>query len=93
VSFLLITYFIVDKARCVMKKSEIEHIQRCRFLESGEKIKSQVETIVRSINLKYPDLAEKIEISQSDTFQSAKSSGDEVLTKYLRIFLNQKLLA
>lgn len=76
-----------------MKKSEIEHAQRCRFLESGEKVKSQVETIVRSINLKYPELAGKIEIPQTDIYQSSRSAANESLKKYLSIFMNQKILA
>lgn len=76
-----------------MKKSELEHIQRCRFLESGQKVKKQVETIVRSINLKYPELAGKIEIQQSDLIQMTKYSENDSLMKYLKIFMNQKLLA
>ena len=76
-----------------MKKSELEHIQRSRFLESGQKIKNQVETIVRSINLKYPELAGKIEISQDDIFQMSKNPDNDSLMRYLKIFMNQKLLA
>lgn len=76
-----------------MKKSELEHIQRSRFLESGQKIKNQVETIVRSINLKYPELAGKIEISQDDIIQMSKNPDNDSLMRYLKIFMNQKLLA
>lgn len=76
-----------------MKKSELEHIQRSMFLESGQKIKNQVETIVRSINLKYPELAGKIEISQDDIIQMSKNPDNDSLMRYLKIFMNQKLLA
>jgi hypothetical protein len=45
-----------------MKKSDIEHIQRSRFLESSRHVRSQVDNIVNSINSKYPELADRIEI-------------------------------
>lgn len=47
-----------------MKKVDIEHIQRSRFLASGQKMKSNVEKIVQNINLKYPEIADNIEIPQ-----------------------------
>jgi hypothetical protein len=45
-----------------MKKVDIDHIQRSRFLASGQKMKSNVERIVQNINLKYPEIADNIEI-------------------------------
>lgn len=47
-----------------MKKVDLEHIQRSRFLASGQKMKSNVEKIVQNINLKYPEIADNIEIPQ-----------------------------
>ncbi len=79
-----------------MRKSDIEHIQRSRFLESGKKIKSQIDNIVQSINLKYPELASNIEIPQSILSQSIKtkySDDTNLVSQYLSIFLNRNLLA
>lgn len=79
-----------------MKKSDIEHIQRSRFLESGLSIKSQVDNIVRSINLKYPELAGNIEIPSSLFGINSPETNDSIslaLQKYINSLVNQKRLA
>ncbi len=45
-----------------MNKSDLDHIQRSRILKAGEKIMTHVDNMVRSINLKYPELAKNIEM-------------------------------
>jgi len=74
-----------------MKKSDLEHIQRSRYLESGQKIKSEIDNIVRSINHKYPELAESIEISPDGSIQEAAQSSH--IMRYIRIFMNNNILA
>ncbi|MGE5318167.1 MAG: hypothetical protein ACM3ME_09230 [Chloroflexota bacterium] len=78
-----------------MKKTDIEHIQRSIFLESGQLIKTQIDKMVRSINLKYPELAVNIEIPNGITNQSSisKVSGSDILLNYLKIYMNRNLLA
>ncbi|GEM_PF-2220621 len=79
-----------------MKKSDIEHVQRSLFLESGRKLKSQIDNIVQSINLKYPELANNIEFPQSLLTQTGnvKQNDDfNLLSKYLSLFLNRNVLA
>lgn len=79
-----------------MRKSDIEHIQRSRFLESGKKIKSQVDNIVRSINLKYPELAASIEFPQGLFNQQGNEKTSESLdmvARYLNILLNKNLFS
>lgn len=78
-----------------MKKSDIEHIQRSRFLESSRKVKSQVENIVNSINLKYPELADCIEIPNS-MIKNAKDSDSNYISSlvyYSRRVFKHNLLA
>ncbi|HLN53763.1 MAG TPA: hypothetical protein VK212_08640 [Lentimicrobium sp.] len=79
-----------------MRKTDIDHIQRSRFLESGKKLKSQVENIVQAINLKYPELAGNIEIpqgifNQKDSFGYSENAN--LVYKYLNILINKNLLA
>lgn len=79
-----------------MKKSDIEHIQRSRFLNSGQKIKNQIDNIVRSINYKYPELAKNIEIPQNIFMTNAgevNETSTRILYKYLNSFMKQNLLA
>ncbi|MGE5382606.1 MAG: hypothetical protein ACM3PX_04170, partial [Omnitrophica WOR_2 bacterium] len=80
----------------IMKKSDIEHIQRSRYLDSGQKIKSQVDNIVRSINLKYPELAGNIEIPFNlfgiNSPQTDNSIGI-ALQKYISSLINQRRFA
>jgi hypothetical protein len=45
-----------------MNKADIDHIHRNRVLRAGEKVLSEIDNIVRSINLKYPELANSIEL-------------------------------
>ncbi len=45
-----------------MNKAEIDHIHRNRVLRADEKVLSEIDNIVRSINLKYPELAISIEL-------------------------------
>jgi hypothetical protein len=58
-----------------MKKVDIDHIQRSRFLASGQKMKSNVERIVQNINLKYPEIADNIEIPQEVNSQQSSQGG------------------
>lgn len=53
-----------------MKKKDIEHIHRSRFLATEQKILLQISNIVRSLNLKYPEIANHIEISQEGFYKS-----------------------
>lgn len=78
-----------------MKKSDNDHIQRSRFLESGQAIKTQIETIVRSINLKYPELAGNIEIPNNifSNTGSAAMTGSDSIYNYVRMLMNKNLLA
>lgn len=69
-----------------MKKVDIEHIQRSRFLASGQKMKSNVEKIVQNINLKYPEIADNIEISQ-DIYTHQPSNNVNHM-RYKNYFLN-----
>jgi hypothetical protein len=78
-----------------MKKSDIEHIQRSRFLESGKKLKAQVDNIVRSINFKYPELARSIEIPKEILNQQGNFEDNQtvdLVSKYLNFLLNRNLL-
>jgi hypothetical protein len=78
-----------------MKRSDIEHVQRSRFLESSRKVKSQVENIVNSINLKYPELADSIEIPNS-IIRSSNDSNSNIISHFMNYstsMLKQKLLA
>lgn len=79
----------------LMKKSDNEHIQRSRFLESGQAIKTQIETIVRSINLKYPELAGNIEIPNNAFTNSGSVTlpGNDSIYNYVRMLMNKNLLA
>jgi hypothetical protein len=78
-----------------MKKSDIEHVQRSRFLETSHKVKTQVENIVNSINLKYPELADSVEIPNS-MIRSANDGNTSILSNFM-IYSNsmfkQNLLA
>lgn len=74
-----------------MKKSDFEHIQRSRYLESGQKIKSDIDNIVRSINHKYPELAGSIEISPDGTIQETAHKSH--IMRYIKIFMNNNILA
>ncbi len=76
-----------------MKKSDIEHIQRSRFLESSRKVKSQVENMVNSINMKYPELADCIEIPNKIIRNANDSNYINNLVYYSRKVFNQNLLA
>lgn len=79
-----------------MKKSDIEHIQRSRFLNSGLKIKNQIDNIVRSINYKYPELAKNIEIPQNIYMTSSgeiNETSTQILYRYINSFMKQNLLA
>lgn len=78
-----------------MKKTDIEHIQRSIFLESGQLIKNQIENIVRSINLKYPELAGNIEIPNSAlaNFKQSKTEDVDKILSYIKLYMNRRLLA
>ncbi len=78
-----------------MKKSDIEHIQRSRFLESSRQDKSQVENIVNSINLKYPELADCIEIplNMNNDIKDNNYNYIGSLIYYSRKVFNHNLLA
>lgn len=79
-----------------MKKSDIEFIQRSRIIESGQTIKQQIDTIVRSINHKYPELASNIEIPQNLFYQNLsenRSFKNISIRGFFGNILNQNLLA
>lgn len=69
-----------------MKKVDIEHIQRSRFLASGQKMMSNVEKIVENINLKYPEIADNIEIPHD--IYAHQPSGNVNHLGYKNYFLN-----
>ncbi len=76
-----------------MNKSAIDHIHRSQILETGKKIKAQIENVVNSINLKYPELAGNIELPDIFGDSESKDGGYYRLRSLSSIMWKNNLMA
>lgn len=76
-----------------MNKSATDNFHRSRILETGKKVMGQIENIVNSINLKYPELAGNIELPDDLYGSEGKENYDRYLQNIAQIMWKNKLMA
>lgn len=71
------------------KNIDMDNVKRGLFLTSKEDYMHKIERLVRLINEKYPELADSIEIPESDYFNSSDTL-NKVIEYYSLLYLKIK---